>query len=214
MSATRRNFLRAGGFALPLCSAACLRPRPEARLLSSLAPIPDPFQVSLPVPPVARPARTDAGSDYYDFAIRPADARILPGLTTHIWGYEGIFPGPTIEARRGRPISLRLRSQLPVPVVNHLHGGHTAPESDGYPTDLILPGGGFSADGMSDPLARVTSREREYIYQNDQRAATLWYHDHRMNFTAPQVWRGLAAMYILRDADEDRLGLPRGDREI
>ena len=67
---------------------------------------------------------------------------------------------------------------------------------------------------MHDPMARIAESEREYIYANDQRAATLWYHDHRMDFTAPQVWRGLAGFYILRDAEEERLHLPRGDKEI
>jgi spore coat protein A len=211
---TRRDILRLGGLALPLAGTNCIRPRPESRLLRSLAPLPSPFQNPLPLLPVARQSRPDAGTDYYDFVVRPAAAQILPGRATQIWGYQGVFPGPTIEARRGRRVSLRLRNQLPVPIVNHLHGGHTAPESDGYPTDLILPQNGFSAGHMHDPLAHVAAGEREYIYENDQPAATLWYHDHRMDFTAPQVWRGLAGFYILRDPQEDRLPLPQGHREI
>src|SRR5262249_25568733 len=111
-------------------------------------------------------------------------------------------------------VCLHVRNRLPAPIVNHLHGGHTAPASDGYPTDLILPEGGFPKAHMHDPRARISAGEREYIYENDQRAATLWYHDQRMDFTAPQVWRGLAGFYILRDAEEERLPLPRGDREI
>jgi spore coat protein A len=135
-------------------------------------------------------------------------------MNTAIWGYDGIFPGPTIEARVGRRASLRLRNGLSVPIVNHLHGGRTAPESDGYPTDFILPAGGFPQSHMHDPRARITEDEREYLYSNNQRAATLWYHDHRMDFTGPQIWRGLAGFYILRDAEEERLPLPRGDKEI
>jgi spore coat protein A, manganese oxidase len=214
MSWSRREFFRRGGMALPFLSASCLRPRPESRLLPSLAPLPSLFQARMPIPSVARAVKTDAGTDFYEFVARPADAQILPGLTTRIWGFEGVFPGPTIEAQRGRRISLRLRNQLPVPLVYHLHGGHTAPESDGYPTDLILPPDGFPPAHMHDPLAHVVSGEREYLFENDQRAATLWYHDHRMDFTAPQVWRGLAGLYILRDSEEDRLNLPRGDRAI
>jgi len=211
---TRRDLLRIGALAIPAGATSCLRPRPEARLLASAAPLPPRFEVPLPRPPVAQPVRSDAGTDYYDFAVRPAPARILPGLTTEIWGYDGVFPGPTIEARRGRRVSLRLRNQLPVPIVTHLHGGRTAPESDGYPTDLILPAAGFAPLHLHDPLARVAMAEREYVYANDQPAATLWYHDHRMDFTAPQVWRGLAGFYLLRDPEEDRLPLPRGGREI
>src|SRR5262249_52091070 len=64
-----------------------------------------------------------------------------------------------------------------------------------------------------DPRALVTQGEREYEYPNDQRATTLWYHDHRMDFTGPQVWRGLAGFYLLRDDEEEALPLPRGARE-
>ncbi len=155
----------------------------------------------------------DSTTDFYEVTVRPASASILPGLKTGIWGYDGTFPGPTIEARRGRRVSLRLRNGLPVPIVNHLHGGRTPSESDGYPTDLVLPPG-FGPVDMHDLRARIAQEEREYVYTNDQRAATLWYHDHRMDFTAPQVWRGLAGFYILRDDEESQLPLPRRDKEI
>lgn len=214
MNWRRRDILRMAGLAL--CGeSGCIRPRPESRLLASLAPLPKAFDMSLPILPVARPVQSDAETDYYEFTARAETAKILPGLNTGIWGYDGIFPGPTIEARRGRRISLRLQNRLPVPIVNHLHGGRTAPESDGYPTNLILPAGGFPMQHMhADPLAKVSQGQQDYVYENDQRAATLWYHDHRMDFTAPQVWRGLAGFYILRDPEEARLPLPRGAREI
>lgn len=214
MKWSRRDLLRYGAMAAPLGSVGCIPRRPEARLLPSLAPLPAPFEVPLQRLTVASPVRTDGAIDVYDLTVRTAIAQLLPGLTTTIWGYDGIFPGPTIEARCGRPVVLRLRNQLPVPIVNHLHGGRTNPESDGYPTDLILPSGGFDAPGMQDRMAKLSTGERQYEYRNDQRAATLWYHDHRMDFTAASVWRGLAGLYILRDPDEERLGLPHGEREI
>ena len=55
---------------------------------------------------------------------------------------------------------------------------------------------------------------RTYTYPNTQRAATLWYHDHTMDYTAPQVYRGLFGLHLIRDDEEDRLPLPAGDREI
>jgi spore coat protein A len=184
------------------------------KLMTSLAALPAPFTVPLPIPPVAKPVRSDASADFYEVEVHPAAARILPDLETMIWGYAGIFPGPTIEARSGRKISLLLKNRLPIPIVHHLHGGRTAPESDGYPTDLILPESGFTASHLHDPLARITKGRREHVYENNQRAATLWYHDHRMDFTGAQVWRGLAGLYIVRDDEEERLPLPRGRREI
>jgi spore coat protein A len=55
---------------------------------------------------------------------------------------------------------------------------------------------------------------REYVYEMDQPAATLWYHDHRMDFTGPQVYRGLAGFHPVHDDTEDSLGLPSGERDV
>ncbi|MFI7127986.1 multicopper oxidase family protein [Nonomuraea sp. NPDC050153] len=146
-------------------------------LLNSEAPLPDPFTVALPVPPVLQPVREDAGTDYYEITQKAAKVEILPGLRTEIWGYEGLFPGPTVVSRRGRRTVVTHRNELPVPVSVHLHGGRTAPEHDGYPTDVIPARGGAVGGG------------REYVYAMEQRAATLWYHNHRMDYTGPQVYR-------------------------
>src|SRR3712207_5247419 len=54
----------------------------------------------------------------------------------------------------------------------------------------------------------------DYRYPTDQSAATLWYHDHRLDFTGPQVYKGLAGFHILRDEDEEALGLPSDERDI
>jgi FtsP/CotA-like multicopper oxidase with cupredoxin domain len=56
--------------------------------------------------------------------------------------------------------------------------------------------------------------QREYVYPMQQRAATLWYHDHRMGYTGQAVWRGLAGFHIVRDDEEDALPLPKGRRDI
>jgi len=161
--------------------------------------------------------RTDANVDYYELTQREARAEILPGLDTTVWGYNGIFPGPTIEAQTGRRVVVLQRNELPVPTVVHLHGGVTSPESDGYPTDLILPTDG-SFDGHEGhggiPMGRVERGTKEYVYPMDQPAATLWYHDHRIDFTGPQVYKGLAGFHIVRDEVEDNLSLPKGEKDV
>ncbi|WP_219417647.1 multicopper oxidase family protein [Pseudonocardia nigra] len=75
-------------------------------------------------------------------------------------------------------------------------------------------GGHGLGHGMHDPRAVPTKLTRDYTFPLDQRAALLWYHDHRMDFTAPAVWRGLAGLQIVRDDAEDSLGLPAGRREL
>jgi spore coat protein A, manganese oxidase len=219
---TRKEFLKlglAGGvaLALPFGISGCSSGNQTGALLRSSATLPEPFSVSLPVPPVLEPVRTDANTDYYKLAQREGRAKILPGLDTKVWGYDGIFPGPTIEARSGRRVVVHQRNELPVPTVVHLHGGVTPPESDGYPTDLILPADG-SFDGheghSGTPMGRVDRGTKEYTYPNEQRAATLWYHDHRMDFTGPQVYKGLAGFHIVRDEVEDDLPLPKGEKDV
>jgi spore coat protein A len=163
----------------------------------SALPLPEPFRVPLPVPPVLKPLRSDDSTDYYPVTQQAVLRSILPGVQTEIWGYNGIFPGPTISSHRGRRVVVTHRNALPVPTVVHLHGGRTPAGHDGCPTDTIAP-----------------SAARDYVYPLDQPAATLWYHDHRMDFTGPQVYKGLAGFHLHRDEHELSLGLPAGDRDI
>lgn len=178
------------------------------QLLRSGARPPRPFTVPLPIPDVARPVSPGR----YEVTQRVAAAEILPGLRTEVWGYGGTFPGPTFELRRGEPVTVAVRNELPVPTSTHLHGGVTPPGSDGYPTDLVMPAG--LTPRPAHPGEVHHPLVKEYRYPVGQRAATLWYHDHRMDFTAPQVWRGLAGMALVRDEEEDALPLPHGEREL
>jgi spore coat protein A, manganese oxidase len=195
--------------------------------LTSDVPLPPPFRTPLSVPAAAVGTRGADGTLTYDLVQRAATAELLPGVRTPIWGYDGQFPGPTIHSRRGQLAVVRHRNELPVPTVTHLHGGHTPPDSDGYPTDLLLPVVGDRGaaagpspqeqghqHGYADPAALLAAGTREYRYPMDQPAATLWYHDHVMDATAGNVWRGLAGFHLVSDDGEDALPLPRGDRDL
>ena len=155
------------------------------------------FEVPLPVPPVLTPIRTDGHTDYYDIVQREARVDIVPGRQTTIWGYNGLFPGPTIKARRGRGVAIRHTNQLSTPTVVHLHGGVTPADSDGFPTDCVMPG-----------------QSRTYWYPNTQRAATLWYHDHAMDQTGRNIYMGLAGLYLVEDEEEDAARLPDGPHDV
>jgi spore coat protein A len=113
----------------------------------------------------------------------------------------------------------------PVPLVTHLHGAHVDPESDGYPEAWFLPnasnitgcpstssnqpcfftkGSNYgNAPGFSPVKGQAT-----FKYRNDQRATTLWYHDHAIGITRANVYTGLAGFYLLRDPYEKSLKLP------
>ncbi len=120
------------------------------------------------------------------------------------WGFNGITPGPTYDARYGEPILVRRNNNLPTvseskvtfalpSTSNHLHNGHTASESDGNPQDWIDSGEFWDHHYCNFPSHN----------DPDERLHTLWYHDHRMDFTASNVYAGLSGVYRLFDDDED-----------
>lgn len=91
----------------------------------------------------------------------------------------------------------------------HLHGAHLPARFDGFPTDITLPDGtlfkptfergghfdyayplldpGFFTDAPIDHGAHI------------ERPSTLWYHDHILDFTGPNVYRGLAGFFLVHD---------------
>ena len=156
-----------------------------------------PYSKLLPIPPVLEPARKTETTDFYEMTMKEGEAEILPGLKTPIWGYNGIFPGPTIEAFSGREVVVRHANGLSVPTSIHTHGAYVDGDSDGHPNNMIQPG-----------------EYKDYTFGNLQRARTQWYHDHAMHITATNVYRGLSGMYIIRDEVEQELPLPKGEYEV
>ena len=212
----RRQFLGASGAALIIAK----RSLPA---LAQSSPQLLPFVDALPIPPVLHPGTGPTTVRMTQFQMK--HHRDLPPTT--VWGYNGSVPGPTIEARRGRPTFFNWQNNLPnvhphanaidrtlhgglpgapdVRTVVHLHGMKVLPESDGYPDAWFSPN--FAQVG---PFFTT----RTYTYPNDQQATTLWYHDHAVAITRLNVHMGLTGMYIIRDSAEDNLNLPCGEFEI
>ena len=113
MRLSRRDFLGlAGGVGLVAATASLglvkLGPSTSTGVeVTSEVPLPQPFSRQLTVPPIARPV---AGTDTYRLMQRRATVDIIPGLPTEIWGFDGRFPGPTILARSGRPVTVQVRT--------------------------------------------------------------------------------------------------------
>jgi FtsP/CotA-like multicopper oxidase with cupredoxin domain len=156
-----------------------------------------PFQRDLPIMPEASPVAVKNGIKVYELDVREGLAEILPGMQTPIYGYDGIYPGPTIRARKGQAAIVRARNGLTFDTNIHLHGGYVPAKSDGHPMDVITPGRSF-----------------DYAYPNDQDAAPLWYHDHAHGRTARTLYYGLVGSYILHDEREAALDLPRGEYDV
>jgi spore coat protein A, manganese oxidase len=161
------------------------------------SPFVAPFSVPLTVPPVLVPTRTDATTDYFDIFQRPGLSQILPGRPTPIWGYNGIYPGPTIPLKSFRRAVVTQHNQLQVATSTHLHGGLTPAESDGHPLALVQPG-----------------QTRVHTYPLQQEYAPLWYHDHAIHDTGFNVYMGLAGKTIMTDPREAALPLPRAPFDL
>jgi spore coat protein A, manganese oxidase len=86
-----------------------------------------------------------------------------------------------------------------VPIVTHLHGGHTESASDGLPNAWYTPN--FTSKGSD----FIKGDKVPYTYSNTQEAATLWYHDHAMGITRLNAYAGLAGFYIITDDNETNL---------
>jgi FtsP/CotA-like multicopper oxidase with cupredoxin domain len=148
-------------------------------------------------------------------------ARIPP---QQIWGFNlggaaagdvAITPGPTIVSRYGTPILVRRFNELApddtgfgVPETStHLHNFHSGPDSDGGPCDpvfnRIVRIGQFYDHFYT--MARAGFDTDEFRATNGdvrETLGTLWYHDHRVDHTAENVYKGLAGFhYIFNEFD-------------
>ena len=187
------------------------------------------FVDPMPIPKVVRPTEECYHSydeeSFYKIQMRERQHRFhkyFP-LTT-FFGYNGTYPGPTIEVPKDVHVRIKWENKLPnkhilpidrtlhgtsdtpdVRTVVHLHGARVAADSDGYPEAW------YSRDNKF--VGQKYTRE-VYEYTNHQPGATLWYHDHAIGITRLNVYAGLAGFYIIRDFLEERLNLPKDEYEI
>ncbi len=225
---SRRAFIGAlGGGALAVFAGVRLRPGTPFGLsggTASAVAAPKPFRAKLPIPKVL------TGADIR-IPIRPAELQVLPGQKTRMWTYGGTFPGPTIRRPAGERTTVTFDHKLPASageLTVHLHGGHNRTEYDGQPGGLTkshpisffcpMPRG-LSAKVSGNDLLLRPGAKKTYAYDlvedgAPERAAFQWYHDHRLDHTGRNVWRGLAGMWIVDDEVEAALPLPGGDRDI
>jgi len=215
MDLTRRDMIKLGALGAAGTAGASRLPWSsviEAQVASLLAvsDTPRPFRTWFVRPPVLRPDRTARDqdgvlTDYFTVNEVARRANILPTMSTVIYGYNGISPGPTIKVHRGRRAVMRVNNRLPGvhPSLGqtsttsvHLHGSASLPQFDGYASDITGPGW-----------------VKAYRYPNFQAARTLWYHDHGVHHTAQNAYAGLYAQYHLHDEAEQAL-LPQGEFDV
>ena len=148
----------------------------------------------------------------YRIVQQAAQKSVHAGLPLQtLWTFDGKSPGPLYVARYGEPIIVRNVNALPAnnggfginQVSTHLHNGHTPSESDGFPCDYFpnpavpaIANATFYDQYYPNILAGFASTHPPNGDLNES-MSSLWYHDHRVDFTAQNVYKGLAGMYNL-----------------
>ncbi len=127
-----------------------------------------------------------------------------------IWGFNDgthgpISPGPTYSANYGIPqLTRNINALPPLPeiggfgmpsVSTHLHNAHNPSESDGNPCDFYGIGN-FCDQYYPNVLAGFNSTNPPNGDINES-LSTLWYHDHRVDFTSQNTYKGLLGFYCL-----------------
>lgn len=148
---------------------------------------------SLYIPPVV-----DLGSGApYTLTAATATVPIGGGATAGAWTYNGRIPGPTLFARQGQTVRLDVPNQLAQGHIVHWHGMVVDHPNDGHPVQEVAPGGTYS-----------------YNFPIIQRAALNFYHPHSHMHTGEQVAMGMAGGFLIRDTEEEAVGLPSGSHEV
>ena len=140
---------------------------------------------------------------------KPSEAQLFEGPKTAVYRYEAelikgdknslqeipySYLAPIIRVKPQQKIRVRFHNELPDESIIHWHGLHVPHEMDGHPVSVIKNG-------------------EQYIYEFvvDNRPGTYWFHPHPHGQTGPQVYNGLAGLFIVED---DRDDLPTNEYEV
>lgn len=126
---------------------------------------------------------------------KPAATRFVEGKDTPILAYNGMSPGPLIEAYEGEQIEITFANRLGGEESTiHWHGLPVPADQDGNPMDPVAAGA-----------------DRVYAFTLPEGSAgSYWYHPHPHGRTAEQVYRGLAGAFVVK-AKADPIPAAYGD---
>jgi len=140
---------------------------------------------------------------------------------TALWTFDGTLPPKLLNVRYGEPVLMRHYNALPVDVAanrgfgvhtisTHEHNGHNPAESDGYANSFFFPGQYYdyrwpmtlagtdsvNTDKKDKRAATPNGKGGSKKLPGDWREtmSTHWFHDHMLDFTAQNVYKGNAAM--------------------
>lgn len=187
MSITRRDLLVRT--ALVAGGAVVQKARTAAAATTARAPSPSaPARPSarLPYTPVVTPNGATLpwklvdGVKEFHLVAEPVKREFAPGMVINCWGYNGMSPGPTIEAVEGDRVRMLVENRLPESTSVHWHG-------------VILPNG---MDGVGGLTQRHIKPGETYAYEFTLRQhGTQMYHPHSDEMV--QMAMGMQGFFII-----------------
>ncbi len=131
--------------------------------------------------------------DVKQITVSELNFEVLPKVSSPFWAYVAEVGGkrllnPTLLARPGDQIKLRMVNRLKQPTIIHWHGLTNDERNDGVGMYQVDPGKHF-----------------DYAFTVRDRAANYWYHPHPHDIAGEQAYKGLAGLLIVKDDDEEKL---------
>ncbi len=140
----------------------------------------------------ALPFRMESGVKVFHLTAEPVKREFVSptvpggtdGFTVNCWGYNGMSPGPTIEAFEGDRVRIYVTNKLPEGTSIHWHG-------------FILPNGMDGVSGLTQP--KIAPGETFAYEFTLKQAGTLMYHPHFDEMT--QIALGMHGFFIIHPRD-------------
>jgi FtsP/CotA-like multicopper oxidase with cupredoxin domain len=198
----RRQFLRAsaaGFFGAALVSRVQSASLPEApsRDTADMAPPLSP-RSGRPYNPVVTlngwslPWRMNNGWKEFHLIAEPVRRQIAPGMTAHLWGYNGQSPGPTIECVEGDKLRIFVTNRLPEHTTIHWHG-------------VLLPNGMDGVGGLTQPHIPAG---KTFVYEFEMKhSGSFMYHPHADEMV--QMAMGMMGFIVVHPRSASELRVDR-----
>ncbi|MBI1919745.1 MAG: copper oxidase [Geobacter sp.] len=132
------------------------------------------------------------GVKEFHLIAEPVEREFAPGMTVKCWGYNGLTPGPTIEAVEGDRVRILVTNRLPEHTTIHWHG-------------IFVPNGMDGVGGLNQPHIKPGET---YAYEFTLRQhGTFMYHPHADEMV--QIAVGMMGLFIVHPRQPEESAVDR-----
>jgi len=138
------------------------------------------------------PWRMNNGWKEFHLVAEPVRRQLAPGMTAHLWGYNGQSPGPTIECVEGDKLRIFVTNRLPEHTSIHWHG-------------VLLPNGMDGVAGLTQPHIPAG---KTFVYEFEMKhSGTFMYHPHADEMV--QMAMGMMGFIVVHPRNPGELRVDR-----